>query len=120
MIGGFLARAPADEDGVWPCRPVCEALESMASEEVALGFVIGARNLRGVHYRGEGRDLASARHGEAGDQERDLATRYRGWACKLVYEYPYVASLLERIVVTYDQEAKWEDTESQIRQRLSL
>ena len=26
MIGQLLARAPADDDGVWPCRPVCEAL----------------------------------------------------------------------------------------------
>ena len=109
MIGGFMARAPADEDGVWPCRPVCEALECMATEEVALGFVIGARNLRGAHFKGPG-----------GDQERDLATRYRAWARELFYEYPYAASLLERIAVTYDQEAKWEDTESQIRQRLSL
>ena len=109
MIGGFLARAPADEDGVWPCRPVCEALEWMASEEVADAFVVGARNRRGAHYRGSG-----------GDQERDLTARYRAWAGELVYEYPYVGGLLERIAASYDHEAEWQDTESEIRQRLLL
>ncbi len=109
MIGQFLARATAGDDGVWPCRPVCEALEWMASEEAARGFVVGAGNRRGVHYRDED-----------GDQERDLAARYRSWAHKLAYDYPYVAAVLERIAAVYDQEAGWQDTESDVRQRLSF
>ena len=44
VIGSFMARAPAGEDGIWPCRAVCEALEWMASDEVGEGFVIGALN----------------------------------------------------------------------------
>ena len=47
MIGQFLARAPADDDGVWPCRPVCEALEWMASEEIDHGFQIGTKKQKG-------------------------------------------------------------------------
>ena len=108
MIGRFLACAPAADGGVWPCRPVCEALEWMASEEVGHGFIVGALNRRGVYSRGEG-----------GDQERDLAARYRGWAQELV-EYPYVCGLLERIKAIYDREAEREDVESEVIQRLSL
>ena len=102
-IGRFLAHAP-DDDGVWPCRPVCEALEWMASEEVARGFEIGARNRRGAYLRGEG-----------GDQERDLAARYRAWARELVYGYPYVGAVLERIATLCDHEAGWQDTELEVR-----
>ena len=111
MLGQFLARAPAGEDGVWPCRPVCKALEWMASEEVGRGFRIGSLNRRGVHRRA---------FDEGGDQERELADRYRYRARKLVYQYPYVGGLLERIAAAYEHQAGWEDTESDIRQRLSF
>ncbi len=109
MIGQLLVRAPAGDDGVWPCQPVCEALEWMASEQVGRGFEIATWNSRGVYSK----DLD-----EGGDQERDLAARYRSWAKKLAYEYPYVSGLLERIAASYDTQAGQEDTESDIRQRL--
>ena len=109
VIGDFLARAPAGEDGIWPCIPVCEALELISNEEVADAFVVGARNGRGAHFRGTG-----------GDQERDLTARYRSWASKLFYEYPFVGSLLERIANSYQHEAGWQDTESEVRRRLLL
>lgn len=54
MIGQLLARAPVDETGVWPCRPVCEAMQWMSSEEVGRGFNIATRNARSVHWHGEG------------------------------------------------------------------
>lgn len=107
MIGQLLARAPVDETGVWPCRPVCEAMQWMSSEEVGRGFNIATRNARGVHWRGEG-----------GDQERTLATKYRGWAKMVVYEFPYVASVLDSIAESYEREAMWEDTDAKVRGRL--
>ena len=97
-IGEFLARAQANNDGVWPCRPVCEALEWMASDMVGHGFEIGTRNSRGAQIREEG-----------GNQERAMAARYRGWARELVHEFPYVGSVLERIAASYEDEAKWWD-----------
>ena len=57
---------------------------------------------------------------EGGDQEREFAARYRGWARKLVYQYPHVGGVLERIASSYDHEAGWQDAESDIRQRLSF
>lgn len=108
-IGQLLVRAPAGADGVWPCQPVCEVLEWMASEQVGRGFKVGARNSRGGYLKALD---------EGGNQERDLAARYRGWAKKLVYEYPYVGGLLERIAASYDSQAGREDTKASIRQRL--
>lgn len=49
-IGEFLSRAPAGEGGVWPCLPICEVLEWMASKGVSIGFGAGERNNRGVQY----------------------------------------------------------------------
>jgi len=108
MIGQLLANAPAGEDGTWPCRPVREAMEWMSSDEVGRGFHVGTRNARGVHWRGEG-----------GNQERDLSAKYRGWARKIAYEFPYVSSVLESIAESYDREANWEDTDAKVRGRLS-
>jgi hypothetical protein len=107
MIGQLLSKAPADVDGTWPCRGVCEALEWMASPEVARGFSVGTRNARGAHWRGPG-----------GEQEREIAARYRGWADRLAYEYPYVGSILEGLAATYDREAKWNDSDAKVRSRL--
>ena len=106
-IGEFLAHAPANDDGVWPCRPVCEALEWMASEKVGHGFEIGARNNRGFQHREEG-----------GNQDRQLAARYRGWARELVHEFPYVGSVVERIAASYEDEAKWWDDQENVSQRI--
>ena len=106
-IGELLARAPVDADGVWPCRPVCEALEWMASEQIGRGFELGALESRGAVWRGTG-----------GDQERELAAYYRGQAHDLVHEFPYVGSVLECIASSYDREAGWWDDVSNVRERL--
>jgi addiction module HigA family antidote len=106
-IGQLLANAPADNDGAWPCTAVCDAMETIASQEIAKGFVIGVRNSRGVHWRGEG-----------GAQERDLARKYRRWAQLRAFDYPYIGAVLERIAAAYDREAEWEDSEAEVRKRL--
>jgi addiction module HigA family antidote len=106
-IGQLLSRTPAEETGVWPCVPVCEVMESIASEEIARGFSLGVHNARGVHWRGEG-----------GAQERELAAKYRRWAQQLVFDYPYVGSVLESIAASYDREAEWQDSESRVEKRL--
>ncbi len=40
-IGELLSKAPAEEDGGWPCLPVCEAMERIGSEHINIGFNIG-------------------------------------------------------------------------------
>ena len=72
------------------------------------GAHTGVYNSRGVHSRGEG-----------GDQERELAEKYRKWGQSLQFSHPYVSSkLLMGLAQTYEQEASREDTEAGIRRRL--
>ena len=108
-IGEFLSRAPSDEDGSWPCRPVCEVLESIASGQIASGFEIGVYNARGAHWRGLD---------EGGKQERELSTKYRAWAQRLAFDYRYVTGILERIAQRYDRDAQREDSEVRVMKRL--
>jgi hypothetical protein len=63
--------------------------------------------LRGAHWRGEG-----------GAQERELGEKYRAWAERLHFEYPYVGGMLEGIAASYDREAGWQDSEAKIENRL--
>jgi addiction module HigA family antidote len=102
-VGQLLSRTPAEQDGMWPCLPVCEVMERIASPDVTDGFIIGVHNSRGVHWRGEG-----------GAQERDLAAKYRGWAKQLGFAYPYVGSVLDSIATSYDREAEWHDTDAKV------
>ena len=106
-LGQLLSKAPAENTGVLPCVPVCEAMERIASPEIGRGFIIGVRNARGAHWRGEG-----------GGQEWELAAKYRGWSQQLAFEYPYVASVLADIAASYDREAEWHDSEAKVSKRL--
>ena len=107
-LGKLLSKAPGGENGIWPCEAVCEAMEGIASPEISTGFEIGVRNSRGVHWRGEG-----------GEQERELAAKYRALAERLHFDYPYVGGTLESIAASYEREAAWEDSRAKISKRLS-
>ena len=109
QIGQLLSKAPPDEDGTWPCRPICEVLEATNSANVAKGFKTGVYNVRGV---------VSRSLEEGGAQERELSVKYCTWAKRLAFEYPYVASILERIAEGYDRDAKREDSEVLAMKRL--
>jgi hypothetical protein len=107
-IGKVLSSAPVSKDGVWPCEPVRDVMEDVQSESMMRGASIGIYNSRGAHFRGEG-----------GDQERELAEKYRNWSQALQVSHPFVASkLLMGLAKTYEHEASREDTEAGIRRRL--
>jgi addiction module HigA family antidote len=107
-IGELLAHAPAGADGVWPCEYVRDVLEEVHSEMMMRGVHTSKFNARGIHVRGEG-----------GDQERALADRYRAWADALQYSHSYVASeLLMKLVRTYEDNARREDADANVRLRL--
>ena len=107
-IGELLSRAPADDDGRWPCKAVCEALERLSSGEVDRGFIIGTYNARGVVTR---------KTGEGGEQERELVAKYRGWAQQIAYEYPHVSGVLARIADGYERDAGRQDTQASLLRR---
>ncbi len=107
-IGKLLSGALTGEDGVWPCEPVRQVMEDIHSKSVMEGADIGLFNSRGATWRGEG-----------GDQERELADRYRAWANALQYSHPFVSSqLLMNMVKTYEGMAEHEDDEARLRQRM--
>jgi hypothetical protein len=108
VIGELFASAQIGKDGAWPCEAVRGLMEDIQSESMMRGAHIGVYNSRGVHTRGHG-----------GEQERQLAKKYRTWAQQIRTASPYVASeLLMRLTSTYEREAAREDTEAQINQRL--
>lgn len=106
-LGRLLAKAPTDKNGIWPCEAVCEVMEEIASTEVGKGFYIEVVNSRGVHWRGED-----------GEQERELAAKYRTLAERLYFDYPFVGRILEDIAESYENEAKRQDYEADITKRL--
>ena len=108
-IGQLLSNAPVGKDGLWPCLPVCEAMERIASHDIGAGFNMGVRNGRGVTSRAIG---------EGGAQEREISAKYRSWAKRHAIDHPYVGSVLESIATCYDREAKQHDDEAKIDQRL--
>ena len=108
-IGQILARGPADEYDVKPHLAVSMAMERVGSEEMASGFIIGVLNARGV---------VSRSHEEGGDQERELAKKYRNWAALRSPDFPYVGRILEKIAEDYERRAQKEDDRMEIERRL--
>lgn len=107
-IGKLLSNAPAGEDGVWPNEAVRDVMEDLRSDDISSGAHTGLYNARGAHWRGEG-----------GNQERELAARYRTWADALRFTHPFVSSsLLMSMVDTYEREAERQDTDAGVRRRL--
>ena len=109
QIGQLLSGAPSEEDGSWPCWPVCDVMETIASADIAAEFVIGAQNARGDQMCGLD---------EGGGRARALAEQYRGWAKRLSFDYSYCANVLERIAESYDREAEWYDERLDLETRL--
>ncbi|WP_196798052.1 hypothetical protein [Colwellia sp. PAMC 21821] len=104
-IGQWLTKCPEEEEGIWPCYPVCELLEKAYADEIRSCFKMGVRNNRGVTTKS---------YGERGTQEIKLATIYRNYADKVHVTYPLTADMLEQIALSYEQEAKQEDDRASI------
>jgi addiction module HigA family antidote len=107
-IGDLLSKSKPGADGIWPNEATREALEDVGTKDIARGMGTGLYNARGAHWRGEG-----------GEQERELATKYRDWSKRVANESPFTSQLLEQIALNYDNDAKWHDTDANVRKRLS-
>ena len=99
-VGQVLANAPVGEDGVWPCEPVRDLLDGLASCHIGIGFTMGKNNLRGVTRRGVF---------DGGAQERSLADKYRQDAHKIGAKRPFTAQLLRQLATDYEVKARRED-----------
>ena len=103
QIGQMLAIAPAGEDGIWPCEPVRDLLDDLASRHIGIGFTMGKNNLRGVTTRGVF---------DGGAQEKSLADKYRQDAAKIGARWPFTAQLLLQLSTSYEVEARREDQQA--------
>ena len=107
VLGELLARGLFDPDGTRPNLAVSEVLERIASKRMAEGYYIETHNSRGGHWRGEG-----------GAQEREIAARFRIWANRRAFEFPFVAALLDELARSYEREAETQDTDTALDRRL--
>ena len=102
-IGMLLSNSPIGTDGIWPCEAVRDALEETRSEDIKAGMIAGVENLRGVTLRGLG---------DGGDQERDLAEKYRNWQHQVPVTYWFTIEVLKEIARRYDKDASnWDKRE---------
>ena len=110
-IGELLSRAPGDENGAWPCSPVCVAMERIASYDIGIGFKVGAFNRR---------DGILDPIVDPGAKEDELAAKYRGWAKQRTFDFPYVSNVLNEIAKEYDQQSILEKENAKVRSRLEF
>src|SRR5690606_35908993 len=111
VIGQVLSGSPADPDGTWPCTPVRDIIEDLASPDLEEGIRIGVYNSRGVVTK----DTAAG-----GAQERALAEKYDGLAAAVSTSHPRTARLLRRIADGYRRDARREDFESELGEDLGF
>lgn len=100
VIGEALAAPITDPDGTWPCEAVRNVIEHEQSDDIDAGLHMKRRNQRGVH----GRAIYTG-----GDQERDLAAKYREHAAKVRNRWPRTGAILDSLARSYDSDARRED-----------
>ncbi|RVT44734.1 helix-turn-helix domain-containing protein [Rheinheimera sediminis] len=109
-IGKLFSSSPIGKDGLWPCEEVREVIEEIQSEPMMEGIRTGVFNSRGVTTRS---------FNDGGNQERELAEKYRAFGNKLLPSHPYVATnLLFSIAESYEYDAEHHDAAVNIRARL--
>ena len=106
-VGKLLSRSPPGDDDLWPCRPVCEIMESIRSRCLMEGFESGVIEGRGASMRFPG-----------DSEESELADRYGRWSAALSIEFPFVGRVLERIRAFYDGSAAQWDSIDRLGERL--
>jgi hypothetical protein len=105
-LGEIMGRADRGQNGVFPSQPIRDAIEDIGTEEMLKGFAAGCFDRQRAFSRGAF---------EGGDQERDLAGRYRAKAEALQITHPKIADVLFRLASTYDREGRTEDTDLLLR-----
>ncbi|ELH4153607.1 helix-turn-helix transcriptional regulator [Salmonella enterica] len=99
-IGMILSAAKRKKNETWPPEAIREVLEFARSRAMESGFEVGVYNRRGVTVR--------MPH-DGGGQERILVERYKQDADDLRFEWPRTAACLDRIAISYQQDAIRED-----------
>ncbi|KJY50301.1 hypothetical protein [Bifidobacterium mellis] len=102
-IGKVLAYAPADSDGTWPCKSVCNIIEDSQSTSLDEGFSAELFNKRGA---------VSRSLEEGGKQEYELEDELQKCANRINVQWPKVAALLTRQAREYHSMGLNEDEQA--------
>lgn len=108
-IGGALVHTPPDPDTVWPHTAVRNLIEELGNEHLENGIEIGVYNSRGVFMK----SLTAG-----GEQERQIAEKYQGYANHVADRWPRTAAMLRRIARTYTSDARREDLNAELTEDL--
>ncbi len=105
-IGFMLAHAPTDLDGTWPNKAIRNLIENLANTVIEKHIENQVFNSRRVVAR----ELKGG-----GNQERMLAEKYDNLSSLANTQWPRTAAMLRSIAQHYEDEAKYHDTESDLR-----
>jgi len=105
QIGFMLAHAPTDSDGTWPHIAVRNVIERLNNETIDRHIQNEIYNSRGVTSRGLN---------DGGKQERELAERYKKMSDALKVKWPRTSAMLRGIAKSYEDQAKYEDVDSDL------
>jgi hypothetical protein len=108
-IGRVLRYGPPPEEDAWPCEPIRELIEAVASDDLEDGLRFEIYNSRGTTIRGVT---------EGGAQERELVEQYRRYARSAGRAWPRTAALLELIAQYYENDARRNDLDADLTQDL--
>ena len=103
-IGQILGSLPAESGEIRPAFVVRNLLEHVRSNNIELGVHLVMRNSRGVTSRG-------AESG--GDQELELATKYREHAQRSANRWPRTARIFREMAESYEHEARLFDDQAE-------
>lgn len=98
-LAAVLARVPAGLYGVWPCETARSLIEQ-GRQRFRDSLSTAKWNMRGVWSKGMF---------EGGKQEQAIAAPYREGAARLRLTHPETAAFLDRIVASYENDAKLQD-----------
>jgi hypothetical protein len=104
----MLASSPAAPDGIWPCVEVRDLLETLQVAKVEDGLRIRIHNNRDVTMRGML---------DGGDQEFELAAKYRSQADQFADQWPRTAAVLRSLAEDYELEARHYDEDAEKRRK---
>jgi hypothetical protein len=105
-IGKLLSHSPEGNDSMWPHEAVRDVIERYENLEMERGIEIGRYNQRGV---------VSKTLDEGGNQEHELAEKYKQDAEKIRYTWPRTAEMLRRIAKKYEFDGRREDLMMELR-----
>lgn len=94
QLGGILAYSPLGDDGNWPCEKVCRLIESISSDSLERGLIIGIHNKRGCHFVAPG-----------GKGELAITEQFKKYLDSR-HQYPRTRKILAILVRDYKEEAK--------------